>query len=158
MEPTPGEEPRRARARKSPQPAAASLKVLAAGSLRSPFDALAAEWRRASGSAVEPSYDNARALARRIEAGELADVFASASPVEPATLHAAGLVNDPQPFAANRLVVAVPAGSDATDARILAHPGVRVVIEVEGIPLGDYTRTLLDRLDERYEPGFGQRS
>jgi molybdate transport system substrate-binding protein len=156
MEPTPGEEPRRIPTRKSPQRASASLKVLAAGSLRAPFDTLAAEWRRASASAVEVSYDNARALARRIEAGEPTDVFASASPVEPATLHAAGLVDEPRPFAANCLVVAVPAGSEATDARILARPGVRVVIEVEGIPLGDYTRILLDRLDECYEPGFGR--
>jgi molybdate transport system substrate-binding protein len=133
-----------------------SLKVLAAGSLRAPFDALAVEWARASEVAVEVSYDNARELARRIESGEPADVFASASPADPAALHAAGLVGEPRAFATNRLVVAVPADSDARDARILARPGVRVVIEVEGIPLGDYTRNLLARLDRCYGPGFRQ--
>jgi molybdate transport system substrate-binding protein len=132
------------------------LRVFAAGSLRAPFDALAAAWAQGSAVAVEVTYDNARELARRIEAGEPADVFASASPADPAALHAAGLVDEPRPFATNRLVVAVPAASDARDARTLAQPGARVVIEVEGIPLGDYTRSLLTQLDRCFGAGFAQ--
>jgi ABC-type molybdate transport system substrate-binding protein len=42
------------------------LHVLAAGSLRAPFDALAAEWRHRSPLAVAVSYANARDLAGRI--------------------------------------------------------------------------------------------
>lgn len=130
------------------------LSVLAAGSLRAPFDSLAAHWRARDPLPVTVSYDNARELAARIAAGEPADVFASASPHDPAALHARGLVESPRPFASNHLVVAVPSGSRASDARALAATGCRVVVEAEGIPLGDYTRTLLGRLEGRFGAGF----
>jgi molybdate transport system substrate-binding protein len=116
-----------------------ALRIFAAGSLRPAFDVLAGAGR--------PVYANARDLAERIVDGEDADVFASASAEHPRVLHAAGLVDRPRAFASNRLVVAVPAASRASAVTVLATPGTRVVIEVEGIPLGDYTRDLLTRLD-----------
>jgi hypothetical protein len=33
-----------------------------------------------------------------------------------------------------------------------------VVLEVAGIPLGDYTRELLDRMEEIAGPGFAERA
>ncbi|MGI8803776.1 MAG: substrate-binding domain-containing protein [Solirubrobacteraceae bacterium] len=114
----------------------AGLRIFAAGSLRPAFDVLA-------GDGGSLAYANARDLADRITAGEEADVFASASPEHPRALHAAGLVGEPRAFASNRLVVAVPAASPAGDIGVLATPGARVIIEVEGIPLGDYTRDFL---------------
>ncbi len=117
------------------------LRVFAAGSLRPAFDVLAGE-----APEIHVDYANARDLAGRIVAGEPADVFASASAKDPGELRAAGLVEEPRTFASNRLVVAVPAASPAHDVDVLAAPGIRVVIEVAGIPLGDYTRELLARL------------
>jgi molybdate transport system substrate-binding protein len=128
-----------------------ALHVLAAGSLRPAFDQLG------GGEEVVFAYANARDLAERIVAAERADVFASASAEHPARLHAAGLVEEPRAFACNRLVVAVPAASRARDAGVLAAPGTRVVIEVEGIPLGDYTRELLGRLDEELGEDYAAR-
>jgi molybdate transport system substrate-binding protein len=128
------------------------LRVFAAGSLRPAFDVLA----ESAPGMLRLDYANARDLARRIAAGEPVDVFASASPEHPDVLHEAGLVDEPRAFATNRLVVAVPAASPADDVSVLAKPGTRVVIEVEGIPLGDYTRELLARLDEA-APGFSAR-
>lgn len=118
--------------------------MFAAGMLRPAFDLLAAD--RPGGLRVE--YANARDLAGRIVAGEDVDVFASASPAHPRDLRAAGLVGEPVEFASNRLVVAVTAESTACGHRVLRERGTRVVIEVAGIPLGDYTRELLGRLDE----------
>jgi molybdate transport system substrate-binding protein len=115
------------------------LHILAAGSLRPAFGRLAGE--------VRIDYANARDLAARIEAGAKVDVFASASPEHPLALREAGLVGEPRAFASNRLVVAVAGGSPAHDFGVLAAPGTRVVIEVAGIPLGDYTREMLGRLD-----------
>ncbi|MDP2709764.1 MAG: molybdate ABC transporter substrate-binding protein [Solirubrobacteraceae bacterium] len=129
------------------------LRVLAAGSLRPAFDVLGA----AAPGTLRFAYANARDLARRIEAGEPADVFASASAEHPAALHAAGLVSAPRPFASNVLVAAVPVASPARDFAVLAAPGTRVVIEVEGIPLGDYTRAALARLDELHGGEFAAR-
>ena len=132
------------------------LRIFAAGMLRPGFDVLvgagsgaedgAGGGGRGAGigrRAVRVDYANARDLAERIVGGEEVDVFASASPDHPRGLRAAGLVGEPSTFASNSLVVAVPEGSDARDYRVLGEPGRRVVIEVEGIPLGDYTRELL---------------
>jgi molybdate transport system substrate-binding protein len=134
--------------RRSGEEAQTSLHVLAAGSLRASFDALAAEWSAGGELPATLSYANARDLAARIKDGEPADVYASASPEHPAALHALGLLDEPRPIATNRLVVAVPVGSAAREPDVLALPGTRVVIEVEGIPLGDYTRVLLERWGE----------
>lgn len=147
MRVTPAGAARRPAGGSTPAPTAGRgmLRVLAAGSLRPAFGLLAA----AAPCSLRLQYANARDLAERIAAGEPADVFASASPAHPYALHAAGLVGPPRPFATNRLVVAVPAASAARDFTVLGEPGVRVVVEVEGIPLGDYTRALLARLDAR---------
>ena len=87
-----------------------------------------------------------------------ADVFASASAEHPRLLHDAGLVTTPRPFATNRLVVAVPSASRTQTADVLAAAGARVVIEVAGIPLGDYTRLMLLRMDEVAGDGFSARA
>jgi molybdate transport system substrate-binding protein len=130
--------------------AGGALRVFAAGSLKPAFDELAA----AAPGSLQFDYANARDLKQRIVAGEPADVFASASPEHPALLRTAGLADAPVPFATNRLVVAVPAQSTASDVDALAAPGTRVVIEVAGIPLGDYTRELLRDLDGIRGAGF----
>jgi molybdate transport system substrate-binding protein len=121
-----------------------SLRIFAAGSLRPAFDRLTGAM----------TYANARDLAERIEAGEPADVFASASEEHPRRLHAAGLLEAPRAFATNRLVVAVPRASAARDLDVLAAAGTRLVIEVAGVPLGDYTRAMLARLGA----GFAERA
>ncbi len=122
------------------------LRIFAAGMLRPGFDLL--------GGIGRVDYANARDLADRIVAGEEVDVFASASPAHPRDLRAAGLVGEPAAFASNSLVVAVGASSDATDWAVLGAPGTRVVIEVAGIPLGDYTRKLLALVDGLAGDGF----
>ena len=134
------------------QTRAAPLRVFAAGSLRSAFDALAEHWP----GLVDIRYANAGVLAEAILAGEPADVFASASPQEPERLMGLGIAGAGWPFASNRLVVAVPAASDIVDVDALAAPGTRIVIEIAGVPLGDYTRELLDGLGEMYGCAFAQ--
>jgi molybdate transport system substrate-binding protein len=126
----------------------AGLRILAAGMLRPGFEALG----DAAPGGLRIDYANARDLAERIVGGEEVDVFASASPEHPRELRAAGLVGEPVAFASNSLVVAVPSGSEASGYEVLGEPGTRVVIEVAGIPLGDYTRELLGRLDDLSGP------
>jgi len=131
-----------------------ALRIFAAGSLRPAFELLDAS----SPDPLEITYANARDLAQRIAAGEPADVFASASEEHPRELHDAGLVDEPRAFATNRVVVAVADASPADDVSVLAEPGTRVVIEVAGIPLGDYTREFFDRLELIEDDGFAQRA
>lgn len=115
------------------------LSVFAAGSLRPAF----------AGLDARVTYDNARDLAARIEAGERPDVFCSASPVHPRRLHALGLLSAPVAFATNRVVIAVRAEAPDPDLR-----SARLAIEVAGVPLGDYTRELFAALDLALTPAF----
>jgi molybdate transport system substrate-binding protein len=77
-------------------------------------------------------------------------VFASANTKLPDELYDEGLVERPVTFAGNRLVLAVPASSDAGIAslRDLEKPGTTLAIGSETVPVGSYTRTVLSRLPE----------
>lgn len=78
-----------------------------------------------------------------IEQGAPADVFAAASPKQPAALFAKGLVEKPVEFATNTLVLIVPKGNPAhiTSVNDITKPGVKLVICNATVPCGDYART-----------------
>lgn len=87
-------------------------------------------------------------LAAQIRQGVKPDVFASANTSLPEELHREGLVGRPVVFAANRLVLAVPAEGDGGIAALadLAKPGVAIAIGSPSVPIGAYTREVLARL------------
>jgi molybdate transport system substrate-binding protein len=87
-------------------------------------------------------------LATQIREGAPADVFAAASPKYPEQLHRAGLVDKPAVFATNRLVLIVPKANPADVESVddLGRAGVKLVIGAEGVPIGDYTRTVLENM------------
>jgi molybdate transport system substrate-binding protein len=120
------------------------LVVSAATSLKAAFTAYAREFPDAD---VRLSFAGSDELAAQIEQGVRPDVFAAANTTLPERLHADGLVDRPRVFAGNRLVLATPAG----DERIrgledLAEPGTTLAVGAEGVPVGTYTRKVLDRL------------
>ena len=113
------------------------LTVFAAASLTEVFERLAPDARF--------NFAGSDELATQLREGARAHVYAAASPRYPGALHAEGLVYAPRVFARNRLVIVVPAenpaGIEALDD--LARDGVKLVIGAEGVPIGDYTRTVL---------------
>lgn len=121
-----------------------SLTVSAAASLRSSFTAFGRQFQSAS---VRYSFAGSDMLAAQIEQGVKPDVFASANLKLPKMLYAKGLVAKPVTFAANKLVLAVPAGSSKvrslTDAE---KPGVTIAIGSATVPIGSYTRKVLAKL------------
>lgn len=119
------------------------LTVSAAASLQR---ALTSYGRRLSPS-PRFSFGGSDELATQIRQGVKPDVFVAANKKLPAALFAEHLVEAPVVFAANRLVLAVPAAS--TRVRSLAdleHPGVKLAIGSPSVPIGSYTRTVLERL------------
>jgi molybdate transport system substrate-binding protein len=86
-------------------------------------------------------------LAAQIRQGVKPDLFASANTSLPQQLHREGLVGRPVVFAANHLVLAVPA-ERATVASLadLSKPGTTIAIGSPSVPIGAYTRTVLSRL------------
>ena len=77
-----------------------------------------------------------------------ADVFVSADSVDPDALWNENHVDGPVVFAANRLVLAVPAGSKIGSLDDAAKKGVRLAVGTEESPLGRYTRQALGKLGE----------
>jgi molybdate transport system substrate-binding protein len=119
------------------------LVVLGASSLT---EAVSEYGESFEGAEVKTSFAGSDELAAQIQQGAKADVFASADTEYPAELFKEGLVEKPQVFAANELVIAVPEGSDIKSLSDLGKPGVKLVIGDPSVPVGSYTRTVLGRL------------
>jgi molybdate transport system substrate-binding protein len=98
-----------------------------------------------------PAYNFAGSdeLATQIREGAPADVYAAASSRYPQELFAEGLVEEPVTFASNRLVLIVPEDNPAGIGGVadVAGPGVKLVVAAEGVPVGDYTRQVLEGLE-----------
>ena len=113
--------------------------VYAAASLRDVFPALDASPRY--------NFAGSNQLQTQIERGAPADVFASASAKEPEALFSAGRCTQPVPFASNAVVLLVPAGNPGkvTSLASLAEgPKRRLAVGTEDVPVGKYTRQLLE--------------
>jgi molybdate transport system substrate-binding protein len=96
------------------------------------------------------SFAGSDELAAQIRKGGRPDVFASANTMLPDELYDEGLVEKPVTFAGNRLVLAVPASSDAGIAslRDIETAGTTLAIGSESVPVGSYTRAVLSKLPE----------
>ena len=101
---------------------------------------------------IDPSakytFGGSGALETQIEQGAPADVFAAASPKQPAALYAKGMVEKPIEFATNTLVLIVPKSNPAhiTSVSDITKPGVKLVICNATVPCGDYARTAFANL------------
>jgi molybdate transport system substrate-binding protein len=95
---------------------------------------------------IEPNakytFGGSDALQMQIQQGAPADVFAAASPKQPAILYAKKLVDKPVEFATNRLVLVVPKNNPAhiTSVEDITKPRVKLVICQAAVPCGDYAR------------------
>ena len=118
--------------------------VSAAASLKK---ALTSYGEQFEGGEVRLSFAGSDELAAQIRQGIKPDVFAAANTKLPDQLFEEGLVEQPVRFATNELVLAVPADADAVAALDdLATDGTTIAIGAEGVPVGVYTRTVLERL------------
>ena len=126
------------------------LTVSAAASLRDVFEDYGARFEPAT---VRFSFAGSDALAAQIRQGVTPDVYAAANTELPKALHRAGLVEKPVVFARNRLVVAVPDESHVESLNDLAKPGTALATGAESVPIGAYTRAVLERL-----PGAARRA
>jgi len=123
------------RAQKPPR-----LTVFAAASLTNVFPRI--------DPAARYSFGGSNALAAQIEQGLPADVFASANTTIPAQLYKQGYVTRPVDFTANRLVIIVAHGNPLgiKGPGSLERGGIKIVMAAAGVPVGDYTRTVLARM------------
>lgn len=131
------------------------LVVFAAASLREAFAVIGAEFERLHpGARVAFNFAGTQELRRQLEHGARADVFASADRRHLSELHENGAVSAPRVFARNEPVVVV-ASDDAAIRTLADLPSVeRLVVGVSEVPIGRYTRRILERAESSYGPGF----
>jgi len=117
------------------------LTIFAAASLTNVFPQIA--------SKEQYSFAGSNQLAAQIQQGAPADVFASANTSIPFTLYDQGLVEKPVLFTRNQLVLIVPKSNPANIHSVadVAKPGVKLVVAAPGVPVGDYTRTVLKNMN-----------
>lgn len=132
------------------EPAAAGSQRLTVSAATSLKTALTAYGERFDGARVRFSFGGSDELAAQIRQGVQPDVFASANTKLPRALLEEGLVEEPKVFAANRLVLAVPAKAGrVASLDDLRKPGVTLAIGAASVPVGSYTRAVLARLGGR---------
>jgi molybdate transport system substrate-binding protein len=120
------------------------LTVSAAASLKAAFTKYGQQFSQAS---PRFSFAGSDTLAAQIEQGVKPDVFASANLTLPKMLYAKGLVSKPVTFAANKLVLAVPASSSKVkNLGDVEKPGATLAIGSATVPIGAYTRKVLAKL------------
>ncbi|MDQ3758448.1 MAG: molybdate ABC transporter substrate-binding protein [Actinomycetota bacterium] len=138
----------------------AELTVSAASSLTEAFERYGGE------TSIEErfSFTGSDDLAAQIRQGAPVDVFASADTSLPEALFEEGLVEEPEVFISNELVVAVSSDSNLRDTQVLRRRtgltalssprGIDLVIGAEGVPVGEYTREILAKLPKAVEEGI----
>lgn len=136
--------------------AAEPTTVFAAASLKNALDAAGQAFTAESGLPVRASYAASSALARQIEQGAPADLFASAD-LEWMDYLAARKLIRPETrvnLLANRLVVVAPKDARVTEAaftpdwfsRTLGPDGRLATGEVSSVPIGKYAKAAFEKL------------
>jgi molybdate transport system substrate-binding protein len=118
------------------------LVVSAAASLDTAFN----DYVDAAGVDAKMSFAGSDELAAQIRQGVKPDVYAAANTSLPDELHNEGLVGEPTVFASNTLVLAVPEDSQIDSLDDLTKPGTSIVMGDPTVPVGSYTREVLDHL------------
>lgn len=118
------------------------LVVSAASSLQTAFT----NYADAAGIDAKQSFAGSDTLAAQIRQGVKPDVYAAANTTLPAELYKEGLVEKPVVFATNSLVLAVPKGSGISSIADVTKPGTTIAIGDPEVPVGSYTREVLDKL------------
>jgi molybdate transport system substrate-binding protein len=127
------------------QPAASAassqLTILAAASLTKIFPEI--------NKSPRYTFAGSGMLETEIQQGAKADVYAAASPKQPAALYKAGLVYKPVEFATNTLVMIVPKDNPEHIKSVydITKKGVKIVVCNSTVPCGDYASTAFANLD-----------
>jgi molybdate transport system substrate-binding protein len=137
---------------------AQTLNVFAASSLSDAFEKIATVFEAENpGTDITFNFAGSSTLAAQISQGAPADVFASADLAQMQVVVDAGLVRaEPSIFTRNRLVVITPSGSEIEGLEDLAKPGVLLVLAEGNVPIGRYSREVLENLNETYGPDFSE--
>jgi molybdate transport system substrate-binding protein len=145
------------RVRGAPAVQAGNVNVAAAASLTDAFGELGGLFESQNpGSRVVFNFGPSSGLRTQIEQGAPADVFASADQAQMDLAQANGVITgEPRVFARNALVLVLPRDNPGrlTALDDLARPGLRLVSTAPQVPIGAYTRQMLQTMSQ--DPTYG---
>ncbi len=140
---------------------AVTLDVFAAASLTESFTELGKDFQAThSNDTVKFNFAGSQALVQQIQNGASADVFASADVANMTKATNANLVDTPQTFAKNKLVVILPISNPGkiNSLKDLANKGIKIDIEAPAVPAGKYTLQVLDKMGKSSDYGTAYES
>jgi molybdate transport system substrate-binding protein len=132
-----------------------TLRVFAAASLTGSFTTLGKKFQKEHpGTKVVFEFGPSSGLAEQIGQGAPADVFASASPTNMATVVKGGDASDPKNFVTNSAEIAVPPSNPAhiTQLSDLAKPGVKLVVCQPQVPCGAVAAAVFAKAGVKVKP------
>jgi molybdate transport system substrate-binding protein len=140
-------------------PAATTLNVFAAASLKESFTAIADRYKQAHPNiTIKLNFAGSQILEQQIASGAPANVFASADMANMQKAADAGLVGSSQVFVKNRLTVIIPAGNpgNINSLKDLSRKGVKIDIGAPAVPAGKYSLQALTKMGQSpdYGPGY----
>lgn len=143
----------------TPVTASRTLTVFAAASLTDAFIEIGKNFEATRpGVTVTFNFAGSQTLRTQVEQGAPVDVFASASGKEMDTLVAGKFVAEgtPQIFLTNKLVVLLPANNPASLQTLedLARLGIKLVLAAEEVPVGNYARQSLEKMNASFGADF----
>lgn len=137
---------------------AQSASIFAAASLTEAFRALGAAFEtRHPHDRVNFNFAGSQQLVLQLTQGAQGDLLATADERWMREARDSGLLaSEPVVFVRNPLIVILPRANRAGLSTLedLARPGVKVVLAADAVPIGHYSREVLDKLAGR--PGFGR--
>jgi molybdate transport system substrate-binding protein len=136
-----------------------TLTVFAAASLTDAFTEIGRDFEAAHpGVTVAFNFGGSQNLRTQLELGAVADVFASANQKEMEDAVTAGLVvsGAAQVFLTNQLIVILPPDNPGRVEKLedLARTGLKLVLAAEDVPVGSYSRRVLEELETQFGAGF----
>ena len=137
-----------------------TLVAFVAANAMDPFnDIIASFEHRYPNVTVVPEYAGTQVLETQAEQGAPFDIFVSADRAHVDALEREGLVGRPQLLSEGHEVVIVPKDNPAGIAslRDLADKPARIVLGVDSVPIGVYTREVLAKAAADYGPDFPSR-
>lgn len=132
------------------------LTVFAAAHFTEAFNAMKKAFEKKTGAKVTISYAGTQTLRTQVEQGAYADVFASANLGHMKALKKEGFVKHYKISDYNSLIVIVPKSNPAglKNFKDLASKHYKLIIGVKNVPIGIYTRKVLDNANKKYGPSF----
>ena len=138
----------------TPTPAPVTLNVFGAASLTAAFGEIKTKYEAANPNVtVTYTFAGSNTLATQITNGAPADVFASADTKNMGKV--SSLVNTPQTFAKNKVVIIIPANNPGNIKTLhdLANKGVKIAVAGPSVPVGNYTLEVLSKMGQSSEYG-----